>query len=524
METGGLPPRKEHRWTRRIAIRATPNDPLTAAEPATIFRHHASATHATAPTQSRPLPAAPDPAATDLAWLTVAEAAALLAARRLSPVELTAAVLAQIERLNPRIQAYAVVTGDAAMAAAKAAEREIVAGDRRGPLHGIPLALKDLVETAGIPTTASSQVLADYIPQRQAAVAERLAAAGTILLGKSYTHEFAYGMITPSTRNPHNLDHIPGGSSGGSAAAIASGMATLAIGTDTGGSIRIPASFCGTVGLKPTYGRVSRRGVVSLSWSMDHVGPITRSVEDAALMLQAIAGHDPRDGASAPVPVPDYTATLRDGVRDLKIGVCRGAYFENVQPAVGEAIEDAIATLRDLGAEVRPVEIPGIELAVVLGLLIVLPEASAYHQRWLREKGEQYQPDVRTFLQAGELVLATDYLQAQRQRTAFNQGIATLLEQVDLLLAPTEPMVAPRIGQQTAALPGGAADVLAAAIQFTAPFNVSGLPALSVPCGVSGGLPIGLQLIGRPWDEATVLRAGYAYEQATPWHTQRAAL
>lgn len=503
-------------------IRAAPNDALAAIEPATIFRHATPAPSAAAPQAASPTTApAPEAAVSDLAYMTMADASALLRAKQLSPVELTTAVLARIDRVNPQVQAYVTILHDQALAAARQAAAEIAAGRWRGPLHGIPLVLKDLIETRGILTTASSKVLPDYVPENQAAVAKKLDDAGAVLLGKSHTHEFAYGVVTPPTRNPYNLECIPGGSSGGSAAAVASGMATIAIGTDTGGSIRIPAALSGTVGLKPTYGRVSRRGILSLSWSLDHAGPMTRGVEDAALMLQAIAGYDPRDGASAPVPVPDYTAALKSGVKGLKVGVCKGPYFAVVQPAVQDAVTEAVAALRTLGAQVQDVALPHLDEVNAIEALIYLAEASSYHQTWLRARGSLYNADVRALLQAGELVLATDYLQAQRRRTAFTNGVLDVLNEVDLLVLPTEPFTAPRIGQTDARLPNSTEGVLSAAIRFTQPFNLSGLPALSVPCGFAGGLPIGLQIVGRPFDEATVLQAGHAYEQATAWHKQR---
>lgn len=406
------------------------------------------------------------------------------------------------------------------MEAAKQAEREITAGKLRGPLHGIPLVLKDLVETKGLRTTASSKVLSDYVPTEDASITQKLQEAGTILLGKTNTHEFAYGVISPPTRNPWNLDCVPGGSSGGSAAAVASGMAGLAIGTDTGGSIRIPSALCGTVGLKPTYGRVSRKGIVSLSWSLDHAGPITRSSEDAALMLQAIAGYDPRDPASANAPVPDYTGKLKDGIKGLKIGLATGPYFQLATPGVSSAIQQAAETLRGLGAEVQEIQIPNIEETVAITFTIVLAEASAYHQKWLRSKGELYNPDVFTLLQAGELVLATDYLQAKRRRSVFVQGVLDLFNKVDVLLMPTEPCPAPRVDQELIDFGPVQLPPIMALVYYTAPFNVAGLPTLALPCGFENGLPLSLQLVGKPFEEASLLRAGYAYEHATDWHKQ----
>ncbi|GAC1299238.1 MAG: hypothetical protein NVSMB27_39190 [Ktedonobacteraceae bacterium] len=285
-------------------------------------------------------------------------------------------------------------------------------------------------------------------------------------------------------------------------------MAMLAIGTDTAGSIRIPSAFCGTVGLKPTYGRVSRQGVIPLSWSLDHVGPICRSTADAALMLQVIAGYDPRDPASADVPVPDYSAGLKAGIKGRKIGVLRGAYFELVTSDVREAVQEAASVLANLGAELHEVEIPTINEVQPLCGTVITAEATAYHQKWLREKPELYTADVRLLLKAGELILASDYLQAQRLRSVFNEEVSQLFNHVDLLLLPTEPCTAPQAGQEQ----------IPSLTDYTAPFNVCGLPALSLPCGFAHNLPIGLQLVGCPFNEAGILQAGYAYEQAAGWY------
>jgi aspartyl-tRNA(Asn)/glutamyl-tRNA(Gln) amidotransferase subunit A len=452
--------------------------------------------------------------------MPVSSAAAYIQAKKLSPVELTQAVLKQIETTDPKLGAYVTVLADQALAEAQTAEKEISVGNWRGYLHGIPLALKDLLETKGILTTASSKVLSDYVPSEDATIAKKLKEAGAVLLGKTHTHEFAYGVICPTTRNPWNTDCIPGGSSGGSAAAVASGMAQLAIGTDTGGSIRIPSALCGTVGIKPTYGRVSRKGVLSLSWSLDHAGPIARSSEDAALMLQSIAGYDALDPASANVPVADYLSNLKKGVQGLKIGVASGAYFELATPGVAEAIKAATKTLSDLGAEITEIEVPQIDEAVAIVFTIVLAEASAYHQKWLRSKGELYNPDVFTLLQAGELVLATDYMQAQRRRSEFVRGVLGLFDKVDMLLMPTVPCPAPKVSDQMVKIGNTAVPPIMALIYYTAPFNASGLPALALPCGFENNLPVSLQLVGKPFDEATLLRTGYAFEQATGWNKQ----
>jgi aspartyl-tRNA(Asn)/glutamyl-tRNA(Gln) amidotransferase subunit A len=500
-------------------LRAAPNNALDAVEPSTSFK--LPVPDATSQPVS-PAPPAPGAGAapSDLTYLSVAEAAAYIQNKELSPVELTQAVLNRIEQLNPTLQAYVTVIADQALEAARKAEKEISAGQLRGNLHGIPLALKDLVETKNILTTASSKVLADYVPNEDASVAKKLQEAGAILLGKTHTHEFAYGVICPPTRNPWNTDCIPGGSSGGSAAAVASGMAQMAIGTDTGGSIRIPSALCGTTGIKPTYGRVSRKGVISLSWSLDHVGPICRSAEDAAFMLQAIAGYDQADPASAIAPTGDYLSGLKNGIKGLRIGIASRPYFQLATPGVTSAVQAAAKTLSDLGAELVEVQVPNIEEATPIVFTIVMAEASAYHQKWLRNKGELYNPDTFTLLQGGELVLATDYLQAQRRRSVYTEGVLKLYDQIDVLLLPTEPCPAPRVDDAVVKIGEVELPPIMALIYYTAPFNGCGLPALALPCGFEQGLPLSLQLVGRPFEEATLLRAGYAFQQATDWHKQ----
>ncbi len=503
-------------------VRMAPNNALEAIEPVTTF--HLPTVEAQDATSSSDVQletiSTPSPTTDNLSYLTVSEASALLHAKKLSPVELTQAIVKRIEQVNPQLHAYVTLVTEQALAAAAQAEKDIMADHWRGPLHGIPIALKDLVETKGIRTTASSKVLADNIPDSTATVAEKLEDAGAILLGKTHTHEFAYGVICPATRNPWNVECIPGGSSGGSAAAVASGMAMLAIGTDTGGSIRIPSALCGTVGLKPTYGRVSRHGVIPLSWSFDHVGPITRTTADTALMLQVIAGYDSRDAASANMHVPDYSAHLKEGIKGRKIGVLRGSFFELVMPEVQQLVQQATQVLDDLGAELHEVEIQTINEAIPLGFTAIAAEASSYHQKWLREKADLYTLDVRVLLKAGELVLASDYLQAQRRRSVFTEEVLQLFKQVDLLLLPTEPCTAPKVGQELIDFGGIQIPTLTALIYYTTPFNACGLPALSLPCGFANGLPVGLQLVGRPFDESGVLSAGHAYEQATGWYKQ----
>jgi aspartyl-tRNA(Asn)/glutamyl-tRNA(Gln) amidotransferase subunit A len=451
--------------------------------------------------------------------LTLAEAAEKIKAKELSPVELTESALARIESVEPKITAFATVTVDLARKAAAQAEQEITVGEYRGPLHGIPMGIKDLYETAGVATTSSSKVRSDYVPTHDSAVVEKLSAAGMVMVGKTHTHEFAFGAVTPTTRNPWDVEYVPGGSSGGSGAAVAAGECMVGMGSDTGGSIRIPASVCGTVGLKPTYGRVSRRGVASLSWALDHVGPLTRTVRDTALVMDAIAGYDRADPASVDLPVPDFTAELDAGVAGLRIGVPTNYFTDRVDPEVAQAVSTAIALLEEQGARLREVTIPLAEYIAPTEWAIMLPEASAYHQGMLREKAALYGDDVRLFLETGELVLATDYIKALRARTLIQQAWRGMFESIDVLIAPTLATPAFRVDKPEITWPDGSKEAATDAyVRLSAPANVTGLPALSVPCGfTTGGLPIGMQILGRPFSEPTLLTVGEAYESATDW-------
>ncbi|MFF4160967.1 amidase [Streptomyces sp. NPDC001678] len=433
--------------------------------------------------------------------LTIAEAAGAIAAGELSPTELTGSVLDRAEAVEPHLNAYVAVFADAARRAAAAAEREIAAGRRRGPLHGVPMALKDLIDVAGLPTTASSRVREQHVAERDSTAAARLAEAGAVLLGKTHTHEFAYGLTTPQTRNARSADRVAGGSSGGSAVAVAAGTATFALGTDTGGSIRVPAALNGVVGLKPTYGLVPVDGVVPLSWSLDHVGPLTRTVHDAGLVLAALTGHD--------------TPTA-SGVAGLRVGVPRNHYFERVAPEVAEAVRAATARLADLGARLVDVDIPMADHVQGTQWGLMVPEASAVHEETLRTSPELYTPDVRLLLEAGERILAGDYLRAQRVRALMQQAWARLFTEVDVVAAPTVPMVAARTDQPAVAWPDGTIEPVSDAyVRLSAPANITGAPALSLPVGLDdAGLPIGMQLIGRPFDEATLLRVGHAVDEA----------
>jgi aspartyl-tRNA(Asn)/glutamyl-tRNA(Gln) amidotransferase subunit A len=436
--------------------------------------------------------------------LTLARAAGLLADRTLSPVEVLHAHLDRIHELDDRVKAFVTVIEDRARADAATADAEIGAGRHRGPLHGIPVVVKDLIATAGVRTTAGSRILKDWVPDNDAAVVRKLKDAGAVIVGKVTTHEFAASVFTPPTRNPWNLDHIPGGSSGGSAAALAAHMCLGAIGTDTAGSIRIPASLCGVVGLKPTHDLVSRHGVVPLSWSLDHVGPMARTVEDVALILEVLAERRTEPSLGQPPT-------------GLRLGVPNEFFFDDVNGDVAASVLGAIDHLGSLGMERREVTLPTVDLAPIAGDAILLPESSAYHARWLRTRPHDYGRDVRTLLELGEFVLATDYLRAQRVRTAIAQEFARAFETVDVIAAPATPVVAPAHGQRRLEKES----VLSALCRLNYPANLAGLPALSLPCGFSTtGLPIGLHLMARPYDEATLLRVAHAYEQTTAWHAR----
>ncbi|MFH7594345.1 amidase [Streptomyces racemochromogenes] len=450
--------------------------------------------------------------------LSIAAAAEAIRARELSPVELVDSVLDRLEQVEPHLQAYVSVRADEARRAAREAEQDVAAGRLRGPLHGVPMGLKDLIDVAGAPTTASSRVRAGHRAETDSTVAARLAAAGAVLLGKTHTHEFAYGLTTPQTHNAWNRDRIAGGSSGGSAVAVAAGAATFALGTDTGGSIRVPSALNGVVGLKPTYGLVPRHGVTSLSWSLDHVGPITRTVEDAALVLSSLAGHDPRDPASLTAPRAHYRPDSATDLTGLRIGVPRNYYFDHVHSEVEAAVRLAIAQLESLGAQLVEVEIPMTRYVQATQWGLMVPEATAYHERTLRAVPELYRDDVRTLLEAGELMPAADHLRAQRSRTLMRQAWAHLLEEADVIAAPTVPATAVKADQETITWQDGTVEAVSDAyVRLSAPANITGMPSLSVPVGHgAAGLPIGMQLLGRPLGEQVVLRVGHAYEQTRP--------
>ncbi|MEV6400670.1 amidase [Streptomyces sp. NPDC051907] len=450
--------------------------------------------------------------------LSLAAAAEAMHAGRLSPVELVDSVLDRIERVEPHLHAYVAVTAEQARHSAREAADAAAAGRLHGPLHGIPMGLKDLIDVAGAATTASSRVRADHRAEADSTVAAGLRAAGAILVGKTHTHEFAYGLTTPQTRNAWQRGSVAGGSSGGSAVAVAAGAATFALGTDTGGSIRVPAALNGVVGLKPTYGLVPRHGVTSLSWSLDHVGPIARTVEDAALVLSALAGYDPRDPASLAVPATDYRPPADTDLTGVRVGIPRNYYFERVDPEVEAAVRSAIGQLESLGARLVDVEIPLTRYIQATQWGLMVPEATAYHENTLRAVPDLYQADVRVLLEAGELMSAGDYLRAQRSRTLMRQEWARMLKHVDVIAAPTVPATAAKADEESFSWPDGAVESVSDAyVRLSSPADITGVPSLTVPVGHdASGLPIGMQLIGRPFGESALLRVGHAYEQTQP--------
>jgi aspartyl-tRNA(Asn)/glutamyl-tRNA(Gln) amidotransferase subunit A len=466
----------------------------------------------------------------DLAALTLKKASDLLRSKQASPVELTQACLKRIEKLNPAVNAFITVTGESALATAQAMEAEAQRGKWRGPLHGIPIALKDNIDTAGVRTTGASELFKDRVPTEDAEVARRLKNAGAILLGKLNMHEFAYGASSAVTyfgpvHNPWALDRISGGSSGGSAAAIAADLCFGTLGTDTGGSIRIPSSHCGTVGLMPSYGRVSNRGVIPMAWTLDHVGPICKTVEDAALMLGIIAGYDGLDPTTVDTPVPDYGRAFRIQVSKLRLGLPRASFFDNLDPEYAKAVEAAIEVLRKLTAGVADVQLPpAVAAPVIWG-----PETYAYHAKWLTESPEKYQAATRTQMIRSNDVKPEVYAEARRQVDLVRREIKKIFTTVDLLITPTmkapPATIAATLNPPTPNRPANTkAPPAAGAGNLGNPwaFDVYGTPAVTLPCGfTNSGLPIGLQIAAAPFAESTMLALAHAYEQATEWHMRR---
>lgn len=465
----------------------------------------------------------------ELTQLNIAEASERMRKGEFSPVDLTQAHLERIDRYDSKLNSFITVIADQALERARWAEGELSRDETSrmkplGSLHGIPLALKDLYETQGVRTTHGSRFYERYVPDEDARAVENLFAAGAIVLGKTNMHEIALGLtnVNPhygACRNPWAPERIPGGSSGGSAAALAAGFCMGCLGSDTGGSIRVPASLCGIVGLKPTYGRVSLRGVMPLSWNLDHAGPMARSVMDVALLLQAIAGYDPDDPYSVDAPVDDYLAHIRAGVEGWRVGLAEGAYFDETVPEIGQAVKQAARVFTRLGASVEPVSLPQIHQAARASGLMVISDAAALHRDRLQDRPELFGEDVLQRLKTGAGVSSTEYILARRTQTIVRWEIDRFFETCDLLLMPATAI---------AAAPIEGLDAVEQArllTRYTSPFNLTGFPALSLPCGfTSDGLPIGLQIVARRWGEAQLLRAAYAYENATQWHQKRPIL
>lgn len=470
-----------------------------------------------------------DGARKELHELGLAESARLIAEKKLSPVELTGALLDRMERFGESLAAFVSVHRDEAMQIADASESMLKAGYNIGPLHGVPIAIKDNIALAGRATSAGSKILQNRVADEDAEVVRKLKSAGANLLANTNMHEFAWGATSENphygaVRNPWDLQRIASGSSGGSGAAVAARLVPAALGTDTGGSIRLPSGVNGISGIRPTIGRVSNRGIIPLAWSMDTCGPMTRSAEDCALLLQVIAGADPQDSSTAEVPVGDYMKELDRGVSGLTVGIVPDYFFKQVQPAVLKATQDALEVFKSLGARVVELSIKDLDANISALMTIESAEPSAYHQRWMRECPDQYGENVRFMFEQGELYLASHYIQAQRFRTILRERfLEKFAGQVDLFVLPTLPFTAPIIGTAEIELePGVVKPTLEAIMRFTGIASVTGLPALSIPSGFDGqGLPIGLQLLGRPFDEGTLFRVGHAFQKATDHHLRQ---
>ena len=461
----------------------------------------------------------------DLAWLTIAEASALIRDKKLSPVEWTQALIARIERHDGRLNAFLRFTPEIALADARRAEAEISAGNWRGPLHGVPYGLKDIIDYAGLPTTAHSAILKDNIATADACVTQRLRAAGAVFMGKLSTHEFAIGgpcfdLPWPPARNPWNRDYFCGGSSSGSGVATAAGFVPFAIGTDTGGSVRNPSTMCGVTGIKPTYGLVSRRGVFPLAFSLDHVGPLTRTVHDNAKVLNVLAGHDGLDPGSVARPGVDYTALTGKGLKGLRIGWLKHFYHDDIKadPQMGVAVDAAVMKMQELGAQVTEVKTVPLSQFQACNRIIMGSESYAIHQKWLRERPQDYGDITRQRFLYGAMYSASDYINALRMRSKFTADFHALFNDVDVIVTASAHDPAVRIDDQEAC-------EFIYSRQARAPFNVTGSPAMAVPAGFSKeGLPLGIQIVAAPWNEAVVYRVGAAYEAAMSWTAKRPVL
>lgn len=463
----------------------------------------------------------------DLAAMPVHELAPLLASRQVSPVEVTDAVLENVGRHDDALKAYIDVYRDDALQAARDAESQISGGRYRGPMHGVPVAIKDNIYFADRVTTMGSKIHGDFVSSTNATVVDRLAEAGAVFLGKLNMHEYALGGTTDNRyygtcRNPWDLDKSPGGSSGGSAAALASNMASAALGSDTSGSIRIPAAFCGIVGLKPTYGRVSRFGCFPEAWTLDHVGPMTRSVKDAAIMLDAVSGYDPHDPGSLNLPAMSTASSLRTSCEGMSIGVVEEFYFRDVDDEIARCVRAGIEVLREQGAEVKTISIPGLKDCEYALTIIDTCETSTVHRANLRDRSQDYSDDVRLLLECGELPSAVDYLEAQQIRRHLRAEVQAAFADVDVIVGPTLPIRTPTIGEATATINGRDVDALENLIRLVGPASLLGLPSLSVPCGLVEGMPVGMQVIGPARGEQKVLDVGHVFDATAPLGSHRA--
>ena len=461
----------------------------------------------------------------ELLKLTISEIAPMIQAREVSPVDLTEAALAEAERRQPTLNSFITIMREQAMEQAEQAEDELSRGQYRGPLHGIPIGIKDNIATGGIKTTLGTRVLKDHVPDEDAEVVRRSKEAGAIILGKENLEEFAAGATSNNphygaVHNPWGLDHVPGGSSGGGGANVAAGVTFASLGTDLGGSVRLPGAFCGVVGLKQTFGRVSQRGLLVTSFNGDHIGPMTRSVRDSALVLQAIAGYDPLDPSTVPVPVDDYALVMERGIQGLTMGIPSNHYFELLDPEVEAAVRRAIAALEELGVVSREVSLPNMQYVGALRFA-AMADSMVTHEPYIASNREDYGPDTLYRTLAGQFVLGRDYSKAMKVQRIIKEEHARVLQDVDFLVTPTTPMPAPRIDATTIEVDGKAQKVRGPGSghvsRNTSPENATGFPAITVPCGFSElGLPIGLQFIGRPWEEGNMFRIANAYEGVSP--------
>jgi aspartyl-tRNA(Asn)/glutamyl-tRNA(Gln) amidotransferase subunit A len=477
--------------------------------------------------------------ADELHYQSLSQLGQMIAKKQMSPVELAKVLLARLESLQPTLNSSITILHEESIAAARQAEKEIQGGNYRGPFHGIPVGLKDLYNTQGIRTTSGSAIFKDYVPDADCAIAERFKSAGAYCIAKLNMTEFAFDPTGDNfhygpARNPWNPECLTGGSSSGSGAAVASGQCPIAMGSDTGGSVRIPAALCGVVGHKPTYGLISRYGVTPLAWSLDHVGPLTRTVEDTAMTLDVLAGHDPRDPTSSKRPVPNYRDALGSSIKGMRIGIPKEYIWDALDPDVESAVKIAIKEFESLGAIVDEVSIPHLRIAPFILGIVISAEATAYHAKLIRERGSEYGPMIRLRMEAGFFITGADYIRAQQARRMVNREFHQALSKVDILVTPTIPVTAPKYDETHypeelydrarghVDLGSTSRPVREALTRFTRLFNISGIPTISIPCGLSSNnLPIGLQLAGRSFADATVLNAAYAYEQVTEWHKRR---